>query len=212
MKILKERDWYLQTNMKYLTYFLGVFFLVSCTSSNTIYKKPGNLIPKDTMELLLVDMYLAASSSNIKDKCSKKRKSYLPFVFEKYQIDSTRFYSSNNYYTSKIEDYKDILTAVRVRIDKDYQFFEAELNLKDSLRKKKKKEKRLKIKLKDSIKEAEKSEDYIPFIIREFKIDTTSFYRKSVTYPADVKDYNYILHEVIEKEVVEKGNGAMPSL
>ena len=165
-----------------------------------MYKKPKDLIPKDTLELLLTDMYLAVASNNIKDKCFKKRENYTPFVFEKYQIDSTRFYNSNNYYTSKIEDYKDILNAVKARIQKDYDFFEVELAYNDAIKKEKKK-KRLKIK--DSLRlerEAQKKEDYIPLIVREFKKDTTQFYSNSQYYNSANKDYHLIIKEISELE------------
>lgn len=178
--------------MKHFICFLAVLFLVSCTGSNTIYRKPADLIPKDTLKLLLTDMYLAVSAQNIKDKCSNRVDNYLPLVYEKYKIDSTRFYTSNTYYTSKIEAYKSILKEVRSRLQKEYDFFDEELTLKDSLKKQKK---QLKSKRKDSIKkikEYEKSEGYIPMILEELKKDTTRFYNKNA-YTYKIEEYNLIL-------------------
>ena len=200
MKELKVRGYYLRTRMRFFICFFGVFFLISCTSSNTIYKEPEDLIPKDSMEMLLVDMYLAGGANNVRDKCGKKIKNYLPFVYEKYKIDSTRFYNSNYYYTSKIEDYKGMLTNVKDVIEKEFNFFETELGLRDSLKKAKKKQKLLNKKLKDSIKIAEKSKDYIPWIIRVFKIDTTYFYKEVISYPSNEMDYNHIINEIKEKD------------
>ena len=61
--------------MKNGGYFLVILFLVfaSCTS-NTIYKKPENLIPKDSMIALLTDMYIASSAKNQKNKFLKREK------------------------------------------------------------------------------------------------------------------------------------------
>jgi len=192
--------------MRYFTYILVLFFLISCNSSNTIYEKPDDLIPKDTLQLLLMDMYLAVSSRNVKDLCSKKRGNYLPFVFEKYKIDSTRFYSSNNYYTSKIEVYKDILTVVKDTIQKEFDFFEYELKRKDSLKKKKKEKSRLKLKAKDSLrtlKETAKKKGYIPFIAEQIKKDTTHFYDKNNYYQIKKEIYNLIINKEEQEKNLE---------
>ena len=58
MIILKENASLLIVKMKKLSYLLVFIFLVSCTS-NTIFKEPKDLIPKDTMSLLLQDMMIA---------------------------------------------------------------------------------------------------------------------------------------------------------
>ena len=44
-------------------YIAILLFLLSCTS-NTIYKKPKDLIPKDSMVALLTDMYIASSAKS----------------------------------------------------------------------------------------------------------------------------------------------------
>ena len=79
-------------------------FLFNCTS-NTIIEKPANLIPKDQMVDLLTDLLLASGGENVKNLQQKRKVNYYPFVFEKYQIDSTRFKESNYYYISTIDDY-----------------------------------------------------------------------------------------------------------
>ncbi len=185
--------------MKYFFYLLLVCFLFSC-SSNTIYNEPEDLIPKDTMQSLLTDMYLAYASKNVKDKNSKKRNNYLPFVYEKYKIDSTRFYTSNNYYTSKIEDYNEILAVVKRNIESKHTIYEKEFNLKDSIKKeKKRKRKRLK-REKDSIKKAEKSKYFVPFMLRALKIDSTRFYDHNHYYNPKLKEYNHIIKSEFQLE------------
>lgn len=106
--------------MKKLSFYIFLAFLgVSCTS-NTIYKEPKNLIPKDSMVALLTDMYLAASAKNIKDSLDRKTPNYTLYVYEKYKIDSTRFESSNIYYTSKIDEYSKIIKEVKNNL-KNYE-------------------------------------------------------------------------------------------
>ena len=107
-------------------------FLGACTS-NTIIKKPKNLIPKDQMVDLLTDMYLANAGDNIKNINLKRNINYFPIIFEKYQIDTTRFNESNYYYTSKIDDYDEILAKIDTRLKALKKQFEIENKLNDSL-------------------------------------------------------------------------------
>jgi hypothetical protein len=89
--------------------FIFIFFL-SCTS-NTIFKKPKDLIPRDTMSLLLQEMMIAASAKFIANKKQQKNINYMPFVYDKFKIDSTRFDLSNYYYLSEIDVYQEILES-----------------------------------------------------------------------------------------------------
>lgn len=118
--------------MRSVLYFL-LFILLSACTSNTIYKEPKNLIPKDTLVLLLTDMTLATSARSIKNKNLEKNINYMPFVFEKYKIDSVRFKTSNLYYISKIDGYTEILEKVKNNIEKLNKKYSKELKIKDSL-------------------------------------------------------------------------------
>ena len=101
--------------MKHFFYIAILLFLLSCTS-NTIYKKPKNLVPKDSMIALLTDMYIASSAKNVKNKFLKREKNYMALVYGKYKIDSTRFDVSNDYYTSKIEEYTPDLIFLDIQL------------------------------------------------------------------------------------------------
>lgn len=126
--------------MKQLIYCLAFILIVSCTS-NTIYKKPENLIPRDSMILLLTDMYIASSAKNYKNKHLQKDVNYTALVYEKYKIDSARFSVSNVYYTSKIEGYADMLKEVKNTIVIKDSIFREQLNIRDSVEGKKNLEK-----------------------------------------------------------------------
>jgi hypothetical protein len=106
--------------------------LINCTS-NTIIKKPDNLIPKDEMVNLLTDMLLASGGQHIKNLQLQRDVNYFPLVFEKYQIDSTQFKESNFYYTSRIDDYEDILNQVAARLEKIQNEIDEAKVVKDSL-------------------------------------------------------------------------------
>lgn len=106
---------------------------LSCTS-NTIYEKPKDLIPKDSMVLLLKDLYVASAARNIKNIRLQKRFSYIPLIYKKYEIDSGRFQRSNFYYTSRIDDYEPMLKKVLAILEKERTvYFEAK-KVRDSLR------------------------------------------------------------------------------
>lgn len=132
--VLKAKDYCLIEQMKKFSYlfFLSVF-LMACTS-NTIIKKPDNLIPKNQMEDLITDMLIAAGAENIKNIDLERNVNYFPLVFEKYGIDSTRFKESNYYYTSQIDDYEKILKKVDERLKALKENLDNEIKLQDSLK------------------------------------------------------------------------------
>lgn len=103
--------------MKKILLFLIAIFLVSCTS-NTILKKPKDLIPKDTMVLLLTDLFIAKSAFVEKNTLNERKVNYIPLVYNKYKIDSSRFSTSNFYYTSKLEEYELIYMEVKEGLEK----------------------------------------------------------------------------------------------
>ncbi len=119
--------------MRAVLYICTGLILASCTS-NTIYKKPENLIPKDSMVMLLTDMYIASSAKNQKNKFLKREQNYMGLIYEKFKIDSTRFDVSNTYYTSKVDEYTDILKKVKLNIDALDSLYRKEQSIKDSLR------------------------------------------------------------------------------
>ncbi|PQJ21712.1 DUF4296 domain-containing protein [Tenacibaculum sp. SG-28] len=119
--------------MKKVIYFFLVWCLVGCTS-NTIFEKPKDLIPRDTMISLLTDMYLASSAKNKENKFSKKKINYMYLVNEKYNIDTLRFDASNNYYVSKVDEYASILKKVKQNIDSLERVYKGEKLKRDSLK------------------------------------------------------------------------------
>lgn len=159
MKKLKERELLLIDKMKQqLAIFLICIFLSSCTS-NTIFDAPKDLIPKDTMSLLLQEMMLATSAKFIKNKNQEKNINYMPFVYDKYKIDSTRFEISNFYYMSKIDLYKEILESAREDIKKKEAVLKERQSFLDSIRKDSLKQIKIEIELADSLKIVSKLEE-----------------------------------------------------
>ena len=119
--------------MKHTTIFLIFMTLLASCSSNTIYDEPKDLIPKDSMVLLLKDLYLATSAKSIKNKKQQKKISYTPLVYNTYKIDSLRFSTSNFFYTSKVDVYEPMLEQVMELLKKEQVFFKEAKKIKDSI-------------------------------------------------------------------------------
>ena len=115
-----------------ITSLILIILFVSC-KSNTIYDEPLDLIPKDSMMMLLKDLYLATAAKNIKNARQQKKVSYTTLVYNKYNIDSLRFNSSNLYYTSKIDVYEPMLNEITALLKKEQEFFTEAKKIKDSL-------------------------------------------------------------------------------
>ena len=125
-----------------LKLFILFGLIISCTS-NTIYKKPSDLIEKELMIQLIMDMEIATSSHSSSNLEGERKRDYMSLVYKKFEIDSARFERSNFYYSTKIDDYKKILREVQRRL-KIMEEEQSEINNKtDSIKRAKKKEERL---------------------------------------------------------------------
>lgn len=138
-----------------ITYLILIVLFASCRS-NTIYEEPIDLIPKDSMMMLLKDLYLATAAKNIKNKRQQKKVSYITLVYNKYNIDSLRFNTSNLYYTSKIDIYEPMLNEITELLEKEQEFFTKAKKIKDSLYNDSLKNISYKIKKEQKIKELKK--------------------------------------------------------
>jgi hypothetical protein len=151
MTPLKGKELLLIDKMRQITYFFLFMFFASCTS-NTIFKKPKDLIPKDTMSLLLQEMMISTSAKFIKNKNNQKNINYMPFVYERFKIDSTRFESSNYYYMSTIDLYQEILEKAKASINTQQDVLKKVKKELDSIKKDSLKLSRSKLKELDSLK------------------------------------------------------------
>jgi PBP1b-binding outer membrane lipoprotein LpoB len=120
--------------MKKISYTFLFVFLSSCTS-NTIFEKPKDLIPKDTMSLLIQEMMIASAAKNIKNIHLEKNINYMPFVYDTFKIDSVRFQNSNSYYVTKIDLYQDIFNDVKAKLEKQKEELVILKKQTDSIRK-----------------------------------------------------------------------------
>ncbi len=91
------------------------FAVVSCT--NNTAEKPEKLIDQETMEKIIYDISMIQAikghDASLLPKNSINPKTY---IYQKYQIDSTQFAQSNNYYSSNITLYKKMFDNVIAKI------------------------------------------------------------------------------------------------
>jgi hypothetical protein len=133
MTLLKENACYLIERMNKFFHILIVgFLLVNCTS-NTILKKPENLIPKDQMVDILTDLFIAIHAETTKNIDLHRKVNYYPLIYAKYGIDSAQFKESNYYYTSKIDKYEAIFSEIEVRLNRLKEELQAEKRIEDSI-------------------------------------------------------------------------------
>ena len=111
--------------MKKVMCIVGLAVLFSCESKPN-YEKPKDLIPRDEMIDLLYDMHLAVGTSNLKNKNLEKDRNYMSLVYEKHNIDSTRFAISNIYYTSRVDEYEEMFEEVERRLEELHLIYESE--------------------------------------------------------------------------------------
>lgn len=112
-----------------MRYLLFIAFLIAFNScENKIkYREPDDLIPREQMIDLLIDMHIASGTTGVRDKNDDKKRNYMSLVYEKYQVDSTRLAESNFYYISNIGEYESIFKEVKKRlkeIQDQYTFIE----------------------------------------------------------------------------------------
>ena len=89
-----------------------VAFVCSCSNFEK-HKKPKNLISKEKMVNILLDVSIVNSAKGL-NKITLENNGVVPdqYIYQKYHIDSLQFISSNEYYTYNLNDYEDIINKV----------------------------------------------------------------------------------------------------
>tara|TARA_R110002050_G_scaffold94765_2_gene197211 strand:+ start:68785 stop:69345 length:561 start_codon:yes stop_codon:yes gene_type:complete len=151
-------------------FILGFGIILLATACYEFKKpdKPKNLISKDKMVDILIDVKLLSSVNNKNRKVLKdsgiNRNTY---VFEKHHIDSLQFALSNDYYAFHLKEYQEIYEKVKDSLEtlkniyKDLELKEeTEKKVKDSL------DALMKVKVLDSIKNI-KIQDSLELIMKK---------------------------------------------
>ena len=103
---------------KIFCFFIGVLILFSCQQSAV--DKPDNLIDEDTMEDIIYDLAVVeAIRTNNPSSLEKKDLTASSYVYDKYDIDSLQFVSSNHYYASDVHNYLKMYQRIEERLGKE---------------------------------------------------------------------------------------------
>lgn len=100
--------------LKKTSYYLILLLLAtSCFNANKL-EKPKNLIPKDKMVNILIDIKLLTSSHG-KNKKTLEDNHIFPesYIYKKYNIDSLQFANSNSYYSFYVNEYSEIYQKIK---------------------------------------------------------------------------------------------------
>ncbi len=101
---------------KGLGFLFGILFLCSCAEE--VVKKPENLIPKDKMATILLDLTLLnATKTAARNKFEDSGIEVMDFLYNKYGIDSAQFAQSDLYYASNPLIYQEIYQSVKDKLD-----------------------------------------------------------------------------------------------
>lgn len=120
------------TRLSYL--FVAFLLFLSCTS-NTILEPPKDLISKEKMISVYVDLHLAQSGSGVKNIHDRRNENYYQLVYDKYQIDTVQFKISNEYYASLIDEYHAMLMEVEKRLTNMQDKYQEAREVEDSIKK-----------------------------------------------------------------------------
>lgn len=122
---------------KFLFFFCSLIIISSCTDTVEGASKPDNLIPKDTMVMILKDMtliesfiqtkYMHVSSFEKTMKLSGKK------ILDKYHVSYKRYDESMDYYGSRQEQMEAIYAQILDSLNRQASKFDKDLLQKDSI-------------------------------------------------------------------------------
>lgn len=101
--------------LKIILLCIVLLSIVSC--KNKVVEKPDNLIPKDRMTDILLDIALVNAARGVNTDMLEKNE-IVPeeYIYQKHTIDSLQFAESNTYYASKPADYAAMYKEVETRL------------------------------------------------------------------------------------------------
>lgn len=105
--------------------FLLIAFIILFSCGEEVIDMPVNLISKEKMIDILYDMAIInAAKTNAPQVMEDRNFVPMQYIYNKYEIDSIQFVSSDLYYASKPLEYEDIYEKLEERIKKEKERFE----------------------------------------------------------------------------------------
>lgn len=119
MKSIKKHTFTTVSTKVYLRLTFLIFFMIYFISCQDVQKPeiPTNLISKEDMVGILTDVYVSNAARNINNKLLRNKNIKLDSViFIKYKVDSLQFALSNDYYSSNLDIYRELLIKVQEKL------------------------------------------------------------------------------------------------
>lgn len=121
---------------------VGIVIVLVLVSCHKVKKppKPDNLIPKNEMVNIILDLSLLRSAEG-SNKAKTQTEGYTveTYVYKRHNIDSLQFALSNDYYTYDLETYQDIYKQVEDSLTSLKEFYTQK---RDSIMERRKKSKK----------------------------------------------------------------------
>ena len=155
--------------MRRLKYILLLCLAISC--NNNSIEKPKHLIKKDKMVEIIYEMTIFTAAKGVNKKLIEN-KGILPedYICKKYNIDSTQFAQSNEYYAYNLDSYEDIYAKVKLKLQKEKTYYdsiiEADTKQRKLLNKKQRAERDSLLKNKRLLNKGKKLKSFIPDPLR----------------------------------------------
>jgi len=104
-------------------FLLSLMFLSSCAEK--VIEPPENLITKDKMTNILYDLALLNSANSTNPNALKNNSvEIMPYIFEKYNIDSIQFSQSDIYYASIPLEYEVMYKTIQSRLENEVKLID----------------------------------------------------------------------------------------
>ena len=149
--------------MKYFIKYIFILFLAMSCNNNSIEKpkKPKNLIKKEKMVDIIIDMSLFSAAKGV-NKWVIESNGILPedYIYRKYDIDSSQFAQSNEYYAYNLDSYEEIYSKVKIRLEVQKVYYDSIIDVEAKQRTADGKELR---KRRDSLKKERGLDDRLDF-------------------------------------------------
>lgn len=164
---------------KRLTLYIGIVLFVTACYQYSKPEKPKNLISKEKMVDVLIDIKLISSANGANKKILKNHGiNSESYIFKKHDIDSLQFALSSEYYAFNIKEYEEVYAKVKDSLGQLKDIYK-KLELKEEAeaeaqRKKDSISNALLLKGKDSL-EIIKIKDSLKMIIKKDSLTETLF-------------------------------------
>lgn len=105
--------------MKKLLFISSICFLFFCCNSKAV-EKPKDLISEEVMVDILYDLHVFnAIKMNTISNEDQKNSTPSAYIYQKYEVDSLQFLSSDRYYASDVDAYEKLYQRVTDRLSTD---------------------------------------------------------------------------------------------